>query len=122
MRYVIAAASAALLLAGCGNGTPTVGGVITDTLITSSIGCNPSNGTLQVVLTDASGKAIARDQATFTWRHGACVVPFTFAAVPPLPGYGIRVAGLGGMTWLTPAQAAQEVTLRLTPAYTLTRG
>jgi hypothetical protein len=112
MRY-LTAVLALLLLAGCGSSPPTVHGQITDTLIGSSIGCNPSNGTLQVVLTDSSGKAIARDNATFKWDGKACVVPFSFTNVPQLAGYGIRVNGLGGTTWLTPAQAAKPVNLRI---------
>jgi len=119
----VALAAAVLLLAGCGGSSNGVHGTLTDTLITSKIGCGPGNGTLQIVLTDASGKAIARDSATFAWQDGACVVPFTFTSVPQLAGYGIRVAGMGaGTTYLTPQQAGQDVKLRLNPGFTVTRG
>ena len=113
MRYVIGVLAAGLLLAACGSAPPGVHGAINDTLITSKIGCDPSNGTLQVALTDSSGKVIARDTATFGWNGKACMVPFSFANVPSLPGYGIKVIGLGGTTWLTPAQAAKTVNLTI---------
>jgi hypothetical protein len=123
MRKVALAAAGIILLAGCGSGSDGVHGTLTDTLITSRDGCGPGNGTLQVALTDASGKVLARDSATFTWQQGACVVPFTFTSVPQLAGYGIRVMGLGaGTVYLTPQQAGQNVHLRLGPGFTVTGG
>ena len=94
---------------------------MTDTLITGKAACNAS-GTLQIALTRASGQVIARASAPFQWSGAACVLPFSFSAVPQLATYGIKVTGLGGgIVWLTPAQAAQTVSLRIGAGFTLSR-
>ena len=120
MRRVVLAAAVAALLAGCGGGSPSVQGSITDTMITSKDSCGSANA-LQVDLTNASGTVIARDNsAAKDWTGGACAVPFSFTNVPQLATYGIEIQGLGGGTvWLTPSQAAQTVSLRIGPDFTL---
>ena len=74
---------------------------------------------LQIALTNASGQIIARDNsAPFTWAGNACMIEFSFSDTPRLPGYGVRVLGLGaGTTWLTPAQASQPVKLSIGPGF-----
>lgn len=80
-----------------------------------TLGIGAGNGTLQVALTNASGRIIARDDsAPFAWSGDACLITFTFNGVTHLAGYGIRALGLGaGTVWLTPAQAARPVRLRI---------
>lgn len=115
-------AAAALALAACGSSTPAVQGSVTDTLITAKSLCGGHGNTLQVALTSASGRVIARDDAPFRWTGSACALPFTFTGVPQLTGYGIKVEGLGGGTvWLTPSQAAQTVRLRIGPGFVLSK-
>ena len=104
-------------LAGCG-GSPSVQGSLTDSLITAQNDC-AGNGPMQIALTNASGQIIARDNsAPFKWAGDVCVIQFSFSDTPRLPGYGIRVLGLGaGTTWLTPAQASQPVKLTIGPGF-----
>ena len=112
----------ALALAACGSSPPAVQGSVTDSLITSKGSCGPANA-LQVDLTNASGQIIARENtAARDWTGSACVVPFSFTSVPQLATYGIQIQGFGGGTvWLTPAQAARTVKLRIGPGFTLSR-
>jgi hypothetical protein len=104
-------------LAACG-GSPSVQGSLTDSLITTKSDC-AGNALLQIALTNASGQIIARDNsAPFTWAGNACMIEFSFSDTPRLPGYGVRVLGLGaGTTWLTPAQASQPVKLSIGPGF-----
>jgi len=107
---VLTGLAALIVITSCSSSS-TISGQYRDTMISSRTSC--VGATLQIVLTDSSGKVIARDAAPFDWTSGACVIPFSFASVPRLPGYGVRISGISGTHWLTPSQASNPVRLTL---------
>jgi hypothetical protein len=114
------AAFAVVALAGCGGNGLTVTGTITDGMTANTGSSCNGIGTQQIALTNAAGTIIARDNSPYSWSGHACLITFSFGGVPQLAGYGIRVVGLGvGTTWLTPAQAARPVRLRIGAGFTV---
>jgi hypothetical protein len=89
-------------------------GALTDPMITSASFCN-GNGGQEVDLTNAARTVIARDEAHYAWQDGRCEIPFSFANVPSLAGYGLRLPGGNGHTiWLTPAQISNPIVRSIT--------
>ena len=116
---VVLAVGAGLALTGCAGSSPVVQGSLTDSRIMGKSSCGPANGTVQIVLTGASGQILARDNgATWVWAGDACVIRFSFSNVPQLAVYGIRVllGPRGGTIRLTlAAKDARDVKLAIGP-------
>ena len=116
---VVLALGAGLALTGCGGRSPVVQGSLTDSRMTGKSSCGPANGTVQIMLTEASGKILARDNgATWVWAGDTCVIRFSFSNVPRLAVYGISVLlgqGEGTIRLTLAAKDARHVRLTIGP-------
>lgn len=126
MNHRTALAAAGLMavlvaaLTGCGGSGMTVAGTVVDGVTANTGSSCTGIGTMQVALTNAAGTIIARDSAPYSWSGQARLITFSFSDVPQLAGHGITEPGLGaGTTWLTPAQVAEPVRLKLGAGFTV---